>query len=325
LFHATWGRNMPVVVKNLVNIQGSWHPDIFIEECGSDQVTPIDCITDSEIEHPCTIADYFHAFKEGQFESPRKLKDWPPAEYFRTKLPQFHESFVGAVPRGAWDVALPSGVQNLAAFYPLNGNTPDLGPKLYIATGDPGNSHGTTKLHLDVTDAVNILTYVTPDPARPAAIWHLFPPESLPHLRQYLPTTCQWLEEDGDPIHSQQIYVTEDMCKVLESQYNVHVVRIEQRLSDAVFIPAGWAHQVLNVQNAIKIACDFVSVQNLSVTASLRSKQREHRIKSGGHGEDVLQLNTLMWHVWQSLAAYPPPLLSTTEVREDGNQVSKGS
>ncbi|KAH9915967.1 uncharacterized protein BXZ73DRAFT_54039, partial [Epithele typhae] len=293
LFLAAWGRNIPVVVKGLANIQGSWHPDVFITECGSDQVTPVDCITNSEVEHPCTIAEYFHAFKEGWFESPRKLKDWPPAEYFRSKLPQFHESFVGALPRGAQDVALPSGVQNLATFYPLNGNTPDLGPKLYIATGDPSNSHGTTKLHLDVTDAVNILTYA-PEPSKPAAVWHLFPPESLASLRQYLLIISQWSEADGDPIHSQQIYVTEDMCTVLKLQYNVHVVRIEQYLSDAVFIPAGWAHQVLNVQNAIKIACDFVSVQNLSVTASLMSKQREHRIKTNGHGEDILQLDTLM-------------------------------
>ncbi|KAH9911025.1 uncharacterized protein BXZ73DRAFT_57401, partial [Epithele typhae] len=324
LFLASWGRNVPVIVKGLTNIQGSWHPDVFIQECGSEQVTPIDCATDCDVEAPCTIAEYFHAFKEGQFESPRKLKDWPPADHFQTKLPQFHESFGLAVPQGACDVALLSGVQNLAIWYPLNGNPPDLGPKMYIATGDPHNSYGTTKLHLDVTDAVNILTYA-PNPSEPAALWHLFPPESLSRLRQYLLDDGHWSAAQGDPIHCQKTYISEDMCKALQSRYGVQAVRIEQHLSDAVFIPAGWAHQVLNVQNAIKIACDFVSIQNLGVTVSLMAEQRAHRIQSGGHGQDVLQLSTLMWHTWRALTTFPQSLLSsTTKIRDSDDRVGNG-
>ena len=45
---------------------------------------------------------------------------------------------------------------NLASRFPKDLVNPDLGPKMYnaYASDDGINSQGTTKLHLDITDAV---------------------------------------------------------------------------------------------------------------------------------------------------------------------------
>ena len=54
-----------------------------------------------------------------------------------------------------------SGVLNLAHRLPLEINRPDLGPKMYNAYGseDSVGGKGTTNLHLDMTDAVNMMAY----------------------------------------------------------------------------------------------------------------------------------------------------------------------
>lgn len=40
--------------------------------------------------------------------------------------------------------------------------------------------------------------------------------------------------------------------------------RVHQRPGQAVFIPAGCAHQVCNFADCIKVATDFVSVENVA-------------------------------------------------------------
>ena len=60
-----------------------------------------------------------------------------------------------------------------------------------------------------------------------------------------------------------------------------------------------------NLQNTIKVACDFVSVGNLEHMAALLPEQRKYRI-AVKHGEDVLQLFTLIWYAWISVSTYKP-------------------
>lgn len=57
------------------------------------------------------------------------------------------------------------GKLNLASRLPACFVKPDLGPKMYSAYGnagqcDPGDLLGTTNLHLDVSDAVNVMVFV---------------------------------------------------------------------------------------------------------------------------------------------------------------------
>jgi len=64
------------------------------------------------------------------------------------------------------DYTLRDGNLNLAARLPACFVRPDLGPKMYSAYGNAGNRDSekqlmsTTNLHLDVSDAVNVMVYV---------------------------------------------------------------------------------------------------------------------------------------------------------------------
>ena len=56
-----------------------------------------------------------------------------------------------------------------------------------------------------------------------------------------------------------------------------------------------------NQTDSIKIACDYVSMDNLMETARLFDEFREHRLATG-EGDDVLQLFNMLWYAWKSLS-----------------------
>ena len=59
--------------------------------------------------------------------------------------------------------------------------------------------------------------------------------------------------------------------------------------------------QVRNVQNAVKVACDFLSIENLARTHRVASELRLQRLVS--EGDDVLQLHTVLWYAWCAMAS----------------------
>ncbi|KAJ7814954.1 hypothetical protein B0H14DRAFT_3476601 [Mycena olivaceomarginata] len=69
--------------------------------------------------------------------------------------------------------------------------------------------------------------------------------------------------------------------------------------SEAVFIPAGCAHQVCNLSSSLKITIDFVSLENI-----LRCEQLTKEFRQRSHGkawkEDVFQFQTMLWFAWVS-------------------------
>lgn len=154
------------------------------------------------------------------------------------------------------------GVRNFPAHYPdptrpLKSQKPDfgksvtrtdsdvishrtIGPKLYSATEDTTHV-GSTKLHLDVTSAVNILVYNSRGETS-GALWHIFLADDLDKLRGYLRSSLGDTSTE-DPIHAQSTYVTQPMLDELK-MLGVSPFVVHQRLGDAVFIPAGCAHQV---------------------------------------------------------------------------------
>jgi hypothetical protein len=74
--------------------------------------------------------------------------------------------------------------------------------------------------------------------------------------------------------------------------------------------------QVSNATNAMKIACDYVSIANLLATLQVARELREHRLATQS-GDDVLQYHTLLWYAYVWLAKQygdlltPQPLAST--------------
>jgi hypothetical protein len=114
---------------------------------------------------------------------------------------------------------------------------------MYNASGSNGH-HGSTALHMDVTDAVNIMVWAAScsDGSAGYALWHIFPAAASDILRQFLRE--QGFIGAGDPIHSQSIYITPAMLQLLFEKYGIRPHVIHQHAGEAVFIPDGCAHQV---------------------------------------------------------------------------------
>ena len=87
------------------------------------------------------------------------MQDWPPADDFAELLPTRFNDLMQALPLP--DYTRRDGRLNLAGRLPTCFVRPDLGPKMYSAYGSPLTcTKGTTNLHLDMSDAVNVMVYV---------------------------------------------------------------------------------------------------------------------------------------------------------------------
>lgn len=117
-----------------------------------------------------------------------------------------------------------------------------VGPKLYCAmtTIVDETHHGSTRLHLDVTDAVNVVVYTTENGK---ALWHIFCAQDADAVRRFLRHKHQ-LPSSVDPINSAHYYLTPDALLMLKKQEGVEPIVIEQGIRQAVCIPAGCPHQV---------------------------------------------------------------------------------
>ncbi|KAK0592083.1 hypothetical protein LWI29_012970 [Acer saccharum] len=178
-FQRHWVKGEPVIVQNCLDRTSglSWKPLVMwraIREMGSNvkfeeetrSVRAIDCLDWCEVE--INIHQFFTGYEKGRMHGnlwPEmlKLKDWPSSTSFEERLPRHCAEFYAALPY--IDYTDPkSGLLNLAAKLPNNVLKPDLGPKTYIAYGfseELGRGDSVTKLHCDISDAVNILTHTT--------------------------------------------------------------------------------------------------------------------------------------------------------------------
>ncbi|EIW59762.1 uncharacterized protein TRAVEDRAFT_122399 [Trametes versicolor FP-101664 SS1] len=297
-FRYFWAQHCPVVVYDVhAKLQGRWTPDAFIESHGKDNVSVID--SSMPTATIMSVEEFFKLFTSDLQEQKRvvKMKDWPPSAEFRDLFPTQFDAFMDAIPMSAY--TRHDGYLNLSSHWPfdqllhLQLFKPDLGPKAYLASPDHLES-GSTPLHLDVTSAVNLLVYVHGSPPGvPGALWHIFPAHVTPKLRSYL-REVTGDSSPRDPIHAQTTYLTRSMRDDLIAR-GIEFFEIFQKLGDAVFIPAGCAHQVSNLRPCIKIACDFVCVEgipaSLTITQEFRAEPRE----------DILNMEAMLWHAWRSV------------------------
>lgn len=159
------------------------------------------------------------------------------------------------------DIQRADGVLNFAAYFPTNMCPPDigrctvgskntiahpshpLGPKAYNAEATiiDDKNHGSTRLHMDYTDAVNIMLFASG--ASLSAKWDLFRPEDTDIICQFIKKWCGH-SGPGHPIHSQQIYLTPPLLDLLYTEHGIRPYTVHQHPFDAVHIPAGCIHQV---------------------------------------------------------------------------------
>lgn len=115
-----------------------------------------------------------------------------------------------------------------------------------MASYDSPGSKGSTRLHMDMADAVNVMLYAaqTPDGKPGTAAWDLFRAEDSVKIRQFLRKKFKG-QFQNDPIHCQLFYLDSVLRKELLDEHGVMSYRVYQKPGDAIFIPAGCAHQVI--------------------------------------------------------------------------------
>ncbi|XP_051128190.1 lysine-specific demethylase JMJ26-like isoform X2 [Andrographis paniculata] len=171
-FRRHWANGEPIIVRAALE-QGtglSWEPKVMLralfeqKDLKMSDVKTIDCLSGCEVE--IDARKFFKGYVEGrQYENcwPEmlKLKDWPPSDRFEDLLPRHCNEFNCALPFQEYTDPR-AGILNIATKLPPTIIKPDLGPKTYIAYGtaqELGRGDSVTKLHLDMSDAVNILTH----------------------------------------------------------------------------------------------------------------------------------------------------------------------
>ncbi|KAI8339209.1 hypothetical protein BC941DRAFT_422442 [Chlamydoabsidia padenii] len=329
-FQTYWQTGKPALIQDTLDkSQIPWTPDFLCSNYGKEHIDAIDC-RNMKIT-PMTIKEFFKGYTSRQQNDNTtpvlKIKDWPPGSDFKTECPLMYKDFMGMLP--VPDYCTADGVFNLSNRLPEFFVKPDLGPKMFIAYGldslDATCQVGTTNLHCDMTDAVNVMCHaqeynnnnsnnirhgnskkydygVSATPGKAAAVWDIFAFDDLPVLRQFvakLQDERQQLDQlppanKVDPIHGQWIYLNEALLNRLDVEHGVKSWRLYQNPGDAIYIPAGCAHQVINYQNAIKCAFDFISPENIERSAVITQQFGNAR------REDALQLKTTIVYSWMS-------------------------
>ncbi|KAI9274696.1 hypothetical protein BDA99DRAFT_533313 [Phascolomyces articulosus] len=303
-FRACWRQGKPVMVQNVIDShsQELWSPESFIKKYGKTETDVIDCKTGFvDITH---VKDFFEAYIDSTLRHGYdkgkpvvlKIKDWPPKEDFVKKFPKLYKDFMRILP--VKEYCTVDGSFNLSNRLPKEYLPPDLGPKMFIAYGSDQGEHsvGTTKLHCDMADAVNVMCHANKSDDRDAAIWDIFPYESQAAVRMFVEKIAnEQNRKIRDPIHDQWLYLNGTLLERLEKEHGVKSWRLYQNPGDAVFIPAGCAHQVSNYHSAIKCAYDFVSPENIGRCLDITSQFG--RVKR----EDALQLKNTLLFAWSEL------------------------
>ncbi|KWU45574.1 hypothetical protein RHOSPDRAFT_16401, partial [Rhodotorula sp. JG-1b] len=310
LFHALWSLGEPLVIDLAAEHYPSlpWTPAFFIQRfgqhactVGSNRVKQV--LRDgslAERERTTTVAEFFETFGRARDGSDiEKIKDWPNARDFKAEYPDLWEDFMAILPAGS--TTRRDGILDIASHTPVLANPPDLGPKGYFSqTSDdrPGGS-GSTKLH-----TVNVMLWASdgPDGAPGVAAWDLYRAQDADLVSLRRSGIVGSFE--GDPIHAQRFYLDAALRRSLFEKKGVRSFRILQRPGQAVFIPAGCAHQVCNFSDCIKVATDFVSIENVSRCWKVTDEFREQTKDKVLWRSDVLQLKTMLLWAWVSSKAH---------------------
>lgn len=153
-------------VSSKLDVENLWSPESFRAEFGDIKHNIVNTKTNKTIPK-VLLRKFWDGFEKlsermtDEFGKPMllKLKDWPPDNDFAAYLPKRFEDLMKWIPLG--DYTLRQGRLNLARSIPEFFIRPDLGPKMYIAYGNALYPEtGTTNLHIDMSDACNVMVYV---------------------------------------------------------------------------------------------------------------------------------------------------------------------
>ncbi|XP_047408397.1 probable JmjC domain-containing histone demethylation protein 2C isoform X2 [Sciurus carolinensis] len=338
LFKECWKRGQPAVVSGVhkkMNIS-LWKAESISLDFGDHQADLLNC-KDSVISN-ANVKEFWDGFEEISKRQKSKsgetvvlkLKDCPSGEDFKTMMPARYEDLLKSLPLPEY--CNPEGKFNLASHLPGFFVRPDLGPRLCSAYGvAAAKDHdiGTTNLHIEVSDVVNILVYVgiakgngilskagilkkfeeedLDDILRkrlkdsseiPGALWHIYAGKDVDKIREFLQKISkeQGLDvlPEHDPIRDQSWYVNKKLRQRLLEEYGVRTCTVVQFLGDAIVLPAGALHQVQNFHSCIQVTEDFVSPEHL--VQSFHLTQELRLLKEEINYDDKLQVKNILYH-----------------------------
>lgn len=341
MFEEQWQRGQPVLISNVLDRleRELWIPQAFSAEFGKEMSDFINCATGKLVRNR-EISSFWDGFENVEKRirdndgNPMllKLKDWPPDSDFKKIMPSRFEDIMKNLPINSYTNRI--GDLNIVKYLPNCFIHPDLGPKGYFAYGSPYYlKEGTTNLHLDVSDAVNLMVYigfprdkqvsideyieqglkaiveadcdianrsrVVNDGDIPGAIWHIYEAKDADRIRDFLLKIAEErgfkVADDHDVIHDQNWYLDGELRARLYKEYGAKAYSITQCLGDCIILPAGTPHQVRNIFSCIKIAEDFVSPQQVGHCLGL-SKQFRKLTKTHTNNEEKLNIKNVAFH-----------------------------
>lgn len=260
-----------------------------------------------------SIKKFFKHFDDPKYaQQDIKIKDFPANMKFSDAIPSLYQDFMNMLPLPEY--MSNQGTLNLVSHLPVHSHIrPDLGPKMYDAfVGPDAANTGTTQLHLDAADAINILQYSAGGTEAAAAIWHIFRRQDADGIRSFIQARSS--NQSGDPIHNQNFYLTDALLVELAGM-GIKPFIMEQKVGETVLIPAGCAHQVRNLYPCIKLAMDFVAPES-AATCSMLSSQFRLLPRSHRRNVDILNVPTLLTQAWDACRVVQgePPVFQEADI-----------
>ncbi|XP_073198969.1 lysine-specific demethylase 3A isoform X3 [Lepidochelys kempii] len=280
VFRECWKQGQPVMVSGVHHKLNAelWKPESFRKEFGQQEVDLVNCRT-NEIITGATVGDFWDGFEdipsrlktEGREPMVLKLKDWPPGEDFRDMMPSRFDDLMNNIPLPEYTRR--DGKLNLASRLPNYFVRPDLGPKMYNAYGlitPDDRKYGTTNLHLDVSDAANVMVYVG------------IPKGQVNQEEEVLKTI-----QDGD---SDELTIKRfiDSREKPGALWHIYAAKDTEKIRE-------FLKKVHNLYSCIKVAEDFVSPEHVKHCFWLTQEFRYLSHTHTNH-EDKLQVKNVIYH-----------------------------
>uniref|UniRef100_A0A8C1WWL5 JmjC domain-containing protein n=1 Tax=Cyprinus carpio TaxID=7962 RepID=A0A8C1WWL5_CYPCA len=330
LFKENWTQEQPVLVSGLHKSLNAnlWKPEHFSREFSSLHSDLYNCrdgsVTNSKVkEFWDGFEDVSKRPKSDKGESVvYRLKDWPSGEEFLALMPARYHDVMKSLP--VPEYTDPEAHLNLASHLPSFFIRPDLGPRLCCAHGVttcPAQDFGTSNLHVEISDTMSILVYVgvakgngasskagvlkllegevldesvkkrLKDPKEtPGALWHIYMSKDLQKIQEFL----QKWDGDSDLLREGGWYLSPRLRQRLKDEYGIESRTLLQFHGDAVIIPAGALHQVMNLHSCIQVNVDFVSPEHAHNSYYLTQELRP--LKDQMNYEDKLQVKNIFYH-----------------------------
>lgn len=141
----------------------------------------------------------------------------------------------------------------------------------------------------------------------PGALWHIYMSKDMQKIQEFLQkvsaeqtetdpeadSDSEW-DGDADPLREGGWYLSPRLRQRLQEEHGVESRTLLQFHGDAVIIPAGSLHQVMNLHSCIQVNVDFVSPEHSHNSYYLTQELRP--LKDQVNYEDKLQVKNIFYH-----------------------------